>query len=119
MQVFPVPGYAFYGAENGNFFIVGVGGNNNNGNASGSLSITADGVNLVAPGACPANNGGANPCYIDSATALPASATPYTVTLSYPGTELHARLDDRPSLDLPDDELDLADRLPLVHLVRR
>ncbi len=85
MQVFPVPGYDFYGAENGNFFIVGVGGNNNNGNASGSISITADGVNLVVPGACPANNGGANPCYIDSATALPASATPYTVTLSYPG----------------------------------
>ena len=26
MQVFPVPGYALYGAENGNFFIVGVGG---------------------------------------------------------------------------------------------
>ena len=85
MQVFPVPGYALYGAENGNFFIVGVGGNNNNGNASGSVSITADGVNLVAPGACPANNGGGNPCYIDSATALPASTTPYTVTLSYPG----------------------------------
>ena len=70
MQVFPVPGYALYGAENGNFFIVGVGGNNNNGNASGSVSITADGVNLVAPGACPAANGGGNPCYIDSATAL-------------------------------------------------
>ena len=85
MQVFPVPGYALYGAENGNFFIVGVGGNNNNGNASGSVSITADGVNLVAPGTCRANNGGANPCYIDSATALPASTTPYTVTLSYPG----------------------------------
>ena len=85
MQVFPVPGYALYGAENGNFFIVGVGGNSNNANASGSVSITADGVNLVAPGACPANNGGGNPCYIDSATALPASPTPYTVTLSYPG----------------------------------
>ena len=85
LQVFPVPGYAFYGAENGNFFIVGVGGNNNNGSASGSVSITADGVNLVAPGTCAANNGGADPCYIDSATALPASTTPYTVTLSYPG----------------------------------
>ena len=85
MQVFPVPGYAIYGAENGNFFIVGVGGNNNNGNASGSVSITADGVSLVTPGTCPANNGGGNPCYIDSATALPASTTPYSVTLSYPG----------------------------------
>ena len=85
MHVFPVPGYALYGAENGNFFIVGVGGNNNNGNATGSVSVTANGVNLVAPGSCPANNGGANPCYIDSATALPASTTPYTVTLSYPG----------------------------------
>ncbi len=85
MQVFPVPGYALYGAENGNFFIVGVGGNNNNGNATGSVSITADGVSLVAPGSCPSNNGGGNPCYIDSATALPASATPYVVTLRYPG----------------------------------
>ena len=85
MQVFPVPGYALYGAENGNFFIVGVGGNNNNGNASGSVSITANGVNLVAPGSCRANNGGGNPCYIDSATALPASTTPYSVMLSYPG----------------------------------
>ena len=26
MQLFPVPGYAFYGAETGNFFITGVGG---------------------------------------------------------------------------------------------
>jgi hypothetical protein len=85
MQAFPVPGYALYGAENGNFFIVGVGGNNNNGNATGSVSITADGVNLVAPGSCSANNGGANPCYIDSATALPVSTTPYRVTLDYPG----------------------------------
>ena len=85
MNVFPVPGYALYGAENGNFFIVGVGGNNNNGNATGSVSVTANGVSLVAPGSCRANNGGANPCYISSATALPASATPYTVTLSYPG----------------------------------
>ena len=50
MQVFPVPGYALYGAESGNFFIVGVGGNTNNGNATGSVSITANGVNLVAPG---------------------------------------------------------------------
>jgi hypothetical protein len=85
LQVFPVPGYALYGAENGNFFIVGVGGNNNNGNATGSVSITANGVNLVTPGTCRANNGGANPCYIDSPTALPASTTPYLVTLSYPG----------------------------------
>jgi hypothetical protein len=85
MQAFPVPGYAVYGAENGNFIIVGLGGNNNNGNPTGSVSITANGVNLVAPGSCPANNGGANPCYIDSATALPASTVPYSVTLRYPG----------------------------------
>jgi hypothetical protein len=85
LSAFPVPGYALYGAENGNFFIVGAGGNNNNGNPTGSVSITADGVNLVAPGSCPTNQGGGNPCYIDSATALPASATPYQVTLSYPG----------------------------------
>ena len=85
MQVFPVPGYALYGAESGNFFIVGVGGNSNNGRANGSISITANGVNLVAPGSCQANNDGANPCFIDSATALPASTTPYTVTASYPG----------------------------------
>ena len=85
LQVFPVPGYALYGAENGNFFIVGVGGNSNNGNATGSVSITANGVNLVTPGTCRANNGGANPCYIDSPTALPASSVPYLVTLSYPG----------------------------------
>ena len=85
MQVFPVPGYALYGAESGNFFIVGVGGNTNNGNATGSVSVTANGVNLVAPGSCSAGNGGANPCFIDSATALPASPTPYTVTASYPG----------------------------------
>ena len=42
-------------------------------------------MSLVAPGPCSAQNGGANPCYIDSATALPASTTPYTVTISYPG----------------------------------
>ena len=97
MQAFPVPGYAFYGAENGNFFIVGVGGNNNNGSATGSVSITANGVNLVAPGSCQANNGGANPCYIDSATALPASTTPYSVTLSYPGdANFTSGVDDRP-----------------------
>ena len=82
MQAFPVPGYALYGAENGNFFIVGIGGDNNNGNPTGSVSITANGVDLAA---CPAGNGGGNPCYIDSATALPVSATPYEVTLSYPG----------------------------------
>ncbi len=51
MSVFPVPGYAFYGAENGNFFIVGVGGGNN-GSPSGSVTITSDGTNLVMPGAC-------------------------------------------------------------------
>ena len=85
MQVFPVPGYALYGAESGNFFIVGVGGNTNNGNATGSVSVTANGVSLVAPGSCSAGNGGGNPCFIDSATALPASLTPYTVTASYPG----------------------------------
>ena len=84
MQVFPVPGYAFYGAENGNFFIVGAGGGNG-GNPTGFFSITANGVNLVAPDSCSAQNGGANPCYIDSATALPASTAPYTVTISYPG----------------------------------
>ena len=86
MHVFAVPGYAFYGAENGNFFIVGVGGNNNNGNPTGSVSVTANGVDLVAPGSCPTNNGGGNPCYLDSATALPASTTPYTVTLNSPVT---------------------------------
>ena len=48
MQLFPVPGYALYGAENGNFFITGVGGGNG-GNPTGFFSITADGVNLVAP----------------------------------------------------------------------
>ncbi len=85
MEAFPVPGYALYGAENGNFFIVGVGGNTNNGNATGSVSITANGVNLVAPGTCSAGNGGGNPCFIDSAAALPASPTPYIVTASYPG----------------------------------
>ena len=84
MQVFPVPGYAFYGAENGNFFITGVGGGNG-GNPTGYFSITADGVNLIAPNSCSAGNGGGNPCFIDSATALPASATPYEVTVSYPG----------------------------------
>jgi hypothetical protein len=85
MEVFPVPGYALYGAESGNFFIVGVGGNTNNGNATGSVSITSNGVNLVAPGTCPVGNGGGNPCFLDSATALPASPTPYRVTASYPG----------------------------------
>ena len=34
MQVFPVPGYALT-ARRRNFFIVGLGGNNNNGNAAG------------------------------------------------------------------------------------
>ena len=84
MQVFPVPGYAFYGAENGNFFITGVGGGNG-GNPTGFFTITADGVNLVAPNSCSAGNGGGNPCFIDSATALPASTTPYEVTVNYPG----------------------------------
>ncbi len=84
MQLFPVPGYAFYGAENGNFFITGVGGGNG-GNPTGFFTIATDGVNLVAPGTCSAGNGGGNPCFIDSATALPASATPYLVTASYPG----------------------------------
>ena len=84
MNVFPVPGYAFYGAESGNFFIVGAGGGNN-GNPTGYFSIEADGTDLVAPGQCSAGNGGGNPCYIDSATALPASTTPYTVRVSYPG----------------------------------
>jgi hypothetical protein len=84
MQVFPVPGYAFYGAESGNFFIVGAGGGGN-GSPTGSFSVTANGTSLIAPGSCPASNGGGNPCFIDSATALPASSTPYTVTVSYPG----------------------------------
>jgi hypothetical protein len=84
MQLFPVPGYAFYGAESGNFFITGVGGGNG-GNPTGYFTITANGVNLVAPGTCSAGNGGGNPCFIDSATALPASPTPYLVTGSYPG----------------------------------
>ena len=84
MQVFPVPGYAFYGAENGNFFITGVGGGNG-GNPTGFFTITANGTSLIAPNTCSAGNGGGNPCYIDSATALPASTTPYMVTVSYPG----------------------------------
>jgi Bacterial Ig-like domain (group 3) len=84
MQVFPVPGYAIYGAENGNFFITGVGGGNG-GNPTGYFSITADGVNLIVPGSCSAGNGGGNPCFLSSATALPASATPYEVTVTYPG----------------------------------
>ena len=84
MESFAVPGYAFYGAENGNFFIVGVGGGNN-GNPTGDATVTAGGVSLIAPGTCPVGNGGGNPCYIDSATALPASTTPYTVTASYAG----------------------------------
>jgi hypothetical protein len=84
MSVFPVPGYAFYGAESGNFFTVEVGGANI-ASPSGSVTITADGTNLVVPGSCPASNGGGNKCFIDSATALPAAATPYTVTTSYAG----------------------------------
>jgi hypothetical protein len=84
MESFAVPGYAFYGAENGNFFIVGVGGGNN-GNPTGDATVTAGGVSLIAPGTCPVGDGGGNPCYIDSATALPASTTPYTVTASYAG----------------------------------
>ncbi len=84
MQLFPVPGYALYGAENGNFFITGVGGGDG-GNPTGFFSVTADGVNLVAPNSCSAGNGGGNPCFIDSATALPASTVPYEVTASYPG----------------------------------
>ena len=84
MNVFAVPGYAFYGAEDGNFFIVG-GGGGNGGSPTGYFDIAADGTSLVGPTACSAGNGGGNPCYIDSATALPASTTPYTVTVSYPG----------------------------------
>jgi hypothetical protein len=84
MQLFPVPGYAFYGAEAGNFFITGAGGGNG-GNPTGFFSITANGVNLIAPDSCSAGNGGGNPCFLDSATALPASTTPYEVTGSYPG----------------------------------
>jgi hypothetical protein len=55
LNVFPVPGYAFYGAESGNYFIVGGGGN---GNPTGFYSITTDGVSLVAPYSCSAANGG-------------------------------------------------------------
>jgi len=84
MNVFAVPGYAFYGAENGNFFIVG-GGGGNGGNPTGYFDIVANSTDLVGPTACSAGNGGGNPCYIDSATALPASSTPYKVTVSYPG----------------------------------
>jgi trimeric autotransporter adhesin len=84
MESFAVPGYTFYGAENGNFFIVGVGGGSN-GNPTGDATVTAGGVSLLAPGTCSLGNGGGNPCYIDSATALPASTTPYTVTARYAG----------------------------------
>jgi Bacterial Ig-like domain (group 3)/Domain of unknown function (DUF4214) len=84
MSVFIVPGYAFYGAENGNFLIVGVGGSNNGG-PTGDATITANGVSLIAPGTCSVGNGGGSPCYLDSATALPASPTPYRVTTSYAG----------------------------------
>ena len=84
MNVFAVPGYAFYGAENGNFLIVGVGGSNN-GNPTGNATVTADGISLLAPGTCSVANGGGNPCYLASATALPASTTPYTLVISYPG----------------------------------
>jgi Bacterial Ig-like domain (group 3) len=84
MQLFPVPGYAIYGAEAGNFFITGAGGGNG-GNPTGFFTITTNGVDLVGPGTCSAGNGGGNPCFIDSPTALPASPTPYQVTASYPG----------------------------------
>ncbi len=84
MSVFPVPGYAFFGAESGNFFIVGAGGGGG-GNPTGVFTITAGGISLIAPNSCSASNGGGNPCFIDSATTLPASPTPYTVTVSYPG----------------------------------
>jgi hypothetical protein len=84
LSVFPVPGYAFYGAESGNFFIVGEGGGGN-GSPTGDFSITANGISLIAPNSCSAGNGGGNPCFIASPTALPASSTPYTVTVSYPG----------------------------------
>jgi hypothetical protein len=84
MQLFPVPGYAFYGAESGNFFITGVGGGNG-GNPTGFFSVTTNGVNLIAPDSCSAGNGGGSPCFLDSATALPASTTPYEVTATYPG----------------------------------
>jgi hypothetical protein len=84
INVFTVPGYAFYGAENGNFLIVGVGGSNN-GNPTGDATVTADGISLLAPGTCSVGNGGGNPCYLDSATALPASTTPYTLIATYPG----------------------------------
>ena len=84
MDVFPVPGYAIYGAENGNFLIVG-GGGGGNGSPTGYFSVTAGATDLIAPDSCSAGNGGGNPCYLASATVLPASPTPYTVTVSYPG----------------------------------
>ncbi len=84
LGVFPVPGYAFYGAESGNFFIVGAGGSGG-GSPTGFYAITAAGESLIAPDSCSASNGGGNPCFIDSATALSASAVPYSVTVSYPG----------------------------------
>ena len=84
MLVFAVPGYAFYGAENGNFLIVGVGGGNN-ASPSGYVTVMANGTNLVGQAECSASNGGGEPCYLDSATALPASRVPYTVRTSYAG----------------------------------
>ena len=60
--------------------------------AAGATAATRPGTSTSSPTtgpgrptACSAGNGGGNPCYIDSATALPASTTPYTVTVSYPG----------------------------------
>ena len=118
MQAFPIPGYAFYGAEKGNFFIAGVGGNGN-GNPTGYVSIQVDGVNLVPPDSCPAGNGG-NPCYIDSATVLPASTTPYEVTLSYPGdAELHPGVHDRPAHGVPGHDHHIVERLARHGSVRQ
>jgi hypothetical protein len=84
LAIIPVPGYAFYGAENGNFFIVG-GGGGGGGNPTGYFTIAAAGISLVAPHSCSASNGGGTPCFIGSSTALSASGNPYSVTVAYPG----------------------------------
>ena len=120
-SVFPVPGYAFYGVESGNFFIVGAGGGGG-GNPTGFFTITAGGISLIAPNSCSASNGGGNPCFIDSATVLPARfPTPYTVTVSYPAySNFHAGVHHRSTACLPHHNLDPVDRFTLIcHLRQR
>ncbi len=112
MQVFPVPGYALYGAENGNFFIVGVGGNNNNGSASGSVSITADGVNLVGPRRMPSQQRRRQSLLHRLGHRSSGLHHALYRDVELPGRcELPALVDDCPSLHLPDYQLDLADRV--------